>query len=142
MKKLLFIPLLTFTVTTFSQNLEGVNEQQLVVSSTYDSKSNSVKDELKVQRIALKTGVALDYVEKGAKDGVPVIFLHGICDSWHSFESALKYLPSSIHAFAITQRGHGDSEKPAEGYMPKEFNYKQYLSISEIYVRQTFQSTH
>ncbi|HEY5771397.1 MAG TPA: alpha/beta hydrolase, partial [Chitinophagaceae bacterium] len=50
-----------------------------------------------------------------------VIFLHGITDSWHSFESVLANLPSSIHAFAISQRGHGDSERPVQNYTPKDF---------------------
>ena len=30
-------------------------------------------------------------------------------------------MPNYIHGFAITQRGHGDSEKPMNGYTPKEF---------------------
>jgi non-heme chloroperoxidase len=74
-----------------------------------------------VKTIELSTNVKLQYVEKGNANGTPVIFLHGITDSWHSFESVLKYLPKSIHAFAISQRGHGDSERPASGYHPKDF---------------------
>src|SRR5688572_15070142 len=81
----------------------------------------SSNNELKVQRIALSTGVTLDYAEKGPASGTPVIFLHGITDSWHSFESVLLHLPSSIRGFALTQRGHGDSERPAEGYTPAHF---------------------
>src|SRR5262245_10463847 len=65
---------------------------------------------------ALSTGVRMGYVEQGASDGVPVIFLHGVTDSWHSFEHVLPLLPSSIHAFAVSQRGHGDSSRPATGY--------------------------
>ena len=74
-----------------------------------------------VKSIHLSTGVQLQYAEKGKPGGIPVIFLHGITDSWHSFESVLKELPGSIHAFAMTQRGHGDSERPQSGYSPKEF---------------------
>lgn len=76
---------------------------------------------LKEKFIQLYTGVTLEYVEKGDAKGIPVIFLHGLSDSWHSFESMLPYLPSSIHAFAISQRGHGDSERPAEGYSTHDF---------------------
>lgn len=121
MKKLLSLPLLALSIAASSQQLEGVNQEHLLVSSNATNAFIQSKEELKVRRIALKTGVTLDYVEKGAKTGTPVIFLHGICDSWHSFEGVLSHLPSSIRAFAITQRGHGDSEKPAEGYTPKEF---------------------
>jgi non-heme chloroperoxidase len=74
-----------------------------------------------VKEITLSTGVRLQYAEQGDLKGIPVIFLHGITDSWHSFESVLAYLPSSVHAFAISQRGHGDSERPADGFTPGHF---------------------
>jgi len=55
--------------------------------------------------VDLSTGVTLQYVEQGAPAGVSVLLLHGLSDSWHSFERVLPHLPESIHAFAITQRG-------------------------------------
>lgn len=73
------------------------------------------------KRIALSTGVELEYMEKGEAGGVPVIFLHGICDSWHSFQQVLELLPPGIHGFALSQRGHGDSERPTSGYTPADF---------------------
>ena len=74
------------------------------------------------QKIELSTGVDLEFVEQGDPKGVAVIFLHGLSDSWHSFESVLRQLPRSIHAFAISQRGHGDSDRPAMGYSPVDFS--------------------
>ena len=56
--------------------------------------------------ISLGAGLDLEYVESGARNGLPVIFLHGVTDSWGSFEGVLSRLPESIHAFAISQRGH------------------------------------
>jgi non-heme chloroperoxidase len=47
--------------------------------------------------------------------------LHGITDSWRSFELVLPHLPDSIHAIALTQRGHGDASRPAAGYRPHDF---------------------
>lgn len=76
---------------------------------------------LKEQYIQLSTGVKLEYVEHGNGAGTPVIFLHGISDSWHSFEKVLPLMPSSIHAFSVTHRGHGNSSKPVTGYHPKDF---------------------
>lgn len=76
---------------------------------------------IQVKTKRLSSGVKLEYAEKGKPGGLPVIFLHGITDSWHSFESVLPLLPESIHAFAITQRGHGDSERPARGYQSRDF---------------------
>ena len=66
--------------------------------------------------IALSTGVTLPYVEQGDPAGVPVLLLHGYTDSWRSFEDTLAHLPDSIHAIALTQRGHGDADRPATGY--------------------------
>lgn len=74
-----------------------------------------------VKSIDLPGRVRLEYAEQGNPAGIPVIFLHGITDSWHSFESVLTHLPSSIHAFAISQRGHGNSERPMQNYTPKDF---------------------
>jgi non-heme chloroperoxidase len=68
------------------------------------------------QFVTLSTGVRMEYAEHGAADGVPVVFLHGVTDSWHSFERVLPLLPATIHAFAVSQRGHGDSSRPASGY--------------------------
>lgn len=44
------------------------------------------------------------------------MLLHAYVDSWRSFEPVLAHLPHSIRAFAPTQRGHGDADKPASGY--------------------------
>ena len=42
-----------------------------------------------------------------------MILLHGVTDSWRSFEHVLPHLPRSLRAIAVTQRGHGNSSKPA-----------------------------
>jgi pimeloyl-ACP methyl ester carboxylesterase len=73
------------------------------------------------KRVKLPTGVDLPYVEQGDPAGVPVILLHGITDSWHSFEPVLPHLPGSIHIFALSQRGHGDADRPKTGYEPRDF---------------------
>jgi pimeloyl-ACP methyl ester carboxylesterase len=50
-----------------------------------------------------------------------LVVLHGYSDSWRSFELLLAQLPASLHAFALTQRGHGDASRPAGGYHPRDF---------------------
>jgi non-heme chloroperoxidase len=74
-----------------------------------------------IRTIRLSSGVSLPYVEQGDRDGVPVVFLHGVTDSWRSFEGVLPHLPASVHAFALTQRGHGDAAKPPTGYRTRDF---------------------
>lgn len=70
----------------------------------------------------LPDGMRLEYVEQGPEDGVPVIFLHGVTDSWRSFEPVLRRLPPSMRAFALSQRGHGGSSHPATGYRYRDFS--------------------
>ncbi|MEP7337808.1 MAG: alpha/beta hydrolase [Acidobacteriota bacterium] len=75
-----------------------------------------------VKSIELPNKLKFYYAEQGSASGIPVIFLHGITDSWRSFELALPHLPKSIHALALSQRGHGDSARPAENYRPQDFS--------------------
>ena len=115
MKKLLLLPNLLLTLALFAQQTEGVNEEHLLLAP------GEAQSKFDVKRIKLETGVALEYVEQGNANGTPVIFLHGLSDSWHSFKTVLPYLPPSVHAVALSQRGHGDSERPQQGYTPKDF---------------------
>jgi non-heme chloroperoxidase len=72
--------------------------------------------------VTLETGLKLAYVEQGGPAGIPVILLHGLTDSWRSFRRVLLHLPPSLHVFALSQRGHGDSDRPPRGYAPQDFS--------------------
>jgi pimeloyl-ACP methyl ester carboxylesterase len=74
-----------------------------------------------IKTISLSTDVKLNYIERGDPAGIPVVMLHGLTDSWRSFELVLPHLPASIRALALTQRGHGDSDRPAAGYRTRDF---------------------
>ncbi|MCR4394440.1 MAG: alpha/beta hydrolase [Dehalococcoidales bacterium] len=76
----------------------------------------------KVKTLVIHDQIALQYVEKGDFHGIPLILLHGYADSWRSFEPVLHHLHSSIHAFALTQRGHGDASRPLTGYRVSDFS--------------------
>jgi len=69
----------------------------------------------------LTTDVALHYAQRGDSNVEVIIFLHGYSDSWFSFSRVLPLLSSEYHAFALTQRGHGDSDKPECCYTPDDF---------------------
>ena len=66
-------------------------------------------------------GVHLDVVEHGDPDGIPVVLLHGLSDSRHSWDLALPHLPRSVRAIAVSQRGHGDSARPGS-YRVRDFS--------------------
>ncbi|MBW2619653.1 MAG: alpha/beta fold hydrolase, partial [Deltaproteobacteria bacterium] len=72
--------------------------------------------------IELKTGLRLHYVSQGDSQGKVVIFLHGYLDSWKSFQLVLDRLGPQHQAYAIDQRGHGDSDKPEGRYAIKDFS--------------------
>lgn len=86
-----------------------------------DNKLSGPISNYTLRTIKLPTGVQLQYAEQGDADGIPVILLHGFTDSWHSYEMVLPHLPPSLHVFAVSQRGHGNSSKPAGDYGPDDF---------------------
>src|ERR687894_251731 len=69
----------------------------------------------------LATGVRLHYAERGDQVGEAIVFLHGYSDSWYSFSRVLRLLSPEYHAFALTERGHGDSDKPECCYTLDDF---------------------
>jgi non-heme chloroperoxidase len=69
----------------------------------------------------IKTGVRLHYAEQGDPAGHPIILLHGYTDSWFSYSRALPAFSLTYHTYALSQRGHGDSERPMRGYTMSDF---------------------
>lgn len=118
MKKLTVVPLVLLGLSSFAQSTDGLSKEHMIPAGAGQETEGA---RYTPKRIALKTGVEVEYVEQGKPDGVPVIFLHGITDSWHSFETVLPLLPERIHAFALSQRGHGDSDRPTDKYSPGHF---------------------
>lgn len=85
---------------------------------------------LKVSKLPNK--IEIPYFEKGEKDGLPVIFLHGVGDSHRSWDIVFKHLPPTIRSIALTQRGHGDASKPTTGYEPADFANDVRLFMAEL----------
>lgn len=71
--------------------------------------------------VKLPGGLALEVVEHGTPGGVAVLCLHGITDSWRSFEPVLPWLPTEWHTIALSQRGHGGSDRPPANYGTRDF---------------------
>jgi pimeloyl-ACP methyl ester carboxylesterase/tetratricopeptide (TPR) repeat protein len=68
---------------------------------------------VQVTRVRVGTGVDLDVAQAGPVAGTPVLFLHGYTDSWFSYVPVLERLPAGLRAIVPSQRGHGESERPA-----------------------------
>ena len=65
-----------------------------------------------LREVTLPSGVRLQYAETGHPDGEPIIMLHGYTDSWFSYSRVLPLLAPKYRAISLTQRGHGDSDRP------------------------------
>ena len=74
-----------------------------------------------VSTVTLDGGLHLSYAEQGDRSGPGLVLLPGPTDSWLSYEAVLHHLPLSIRTVAVSQRGHGDSDKPASGYRVEDF---------------------
>jgi non-heme chloroperoxidase len=69
----------------------------------------------------LGTGPLVHYAEQGDPGGEVLVFVHGWPDSWFSFSRLLPLLPARYRAYALDQRGFGDSERPGSGYTIDHF---------------------
>jgi pimeloyl-ACP methyl ester carboxylesterase len=75
----------------------------------------SVETAIEFKDAQLSTGVRLRYAGAGSQNG-PVLLLHGYSDSWFSFSPIVGLMPPEFRLVVPDQRGHGDSERPREGY--------------------------
>jgi rifampin ADP-ribosylating transferase len=68
------------------------------------------------RRVHLATGVTVPYLEQGDPQAAAVLLLHAWVESSASFDRLLQEVPPTLRVFAMDQRGHGDADKPANGY--------------------------
>jgi pimeloyl-ACP methyl ester carboxylesterase len=74
-----------------------------------------------VSTVTLASGLTLSYVRQGDSVDPSVLLLPGPTDSWRSYEPVLDRLPQETHVIAVSQRGHGESDKPDSGYGVQDF---------------------
>lgn len=60
-------------------------------------------------------------ITKGDKNGVPVIFLHGITSYCYSFRKVLNLMPEKYYTLSMDMRGRGLSDSPKTGYLLKDY---------------------
>ena len=77
----------------------------------------SENDDAQHRFIVGGSGCRLHVVETGKRGGQPILFLHGISQSWLSWREQLySDLRRRYHLVAIDLRGHGLSDRPTTGY--------------------------
>lgn len=80
-----------------------------------------------------KSGVRLDYVESGNKNGKAIVLVHGMLCSKNFFKKQISFFENTeYHAIAVDLRGHGDSDKPLEGYTVKTYASDVHELIKEL----------
>ena len=71
--------------------------------------------------VTLESGLNLSYAHQGTRSDPVVLLLPGPTDSWRSYQAVLDRLPPDLPVMAVSQRGHGDSDKPETGYSVQDF---------------------
>lgn len=69
----------------------------------------------------LSSGLVVSYAAIGERSGSALLMLPGPTDSRRSYAAVLEELPSSMRSIAVSQRGHGDTDKPPTGYRVQDF---------------------
>lgn len=72
-------------------------------------------------KLELGNRVSLSYADLGPRSSDALVLLPGLSDSWRSYELVLPHLPATFRTIAVSQRGHGDSDKPEKGYAVRDF---------------------
>lgn len=80
---------------------------------TFQAAAAAADDVLTQAAFTTNDGIALHYVTSGT--GSPLVFVHGWSHSAKVFFAQLEALRDRHQVFALDQRGHGSSDKPAHG---------------------------
>lgn len=71
--------------------------------------------------VTLASGLRLSFARQGDTSDPAVLLLPGPTDSWRSYQPVLDRLSRETYAISVSQRGHGDSDKPDSGYGVEDF---------------------
>lgn len=76
--------------------------------------------DITLREVRLAGGLTIECAEQGRRGGPTLLLLHGITDTWRSFEPVLPWLPPDWRVVSMTQRGHGGSSAAAS-YRTRDF---------------------
>lgn len=74
-----------------------------------------------IGRVIVADGVSIPYADQGSATAACAVLVHGLGDSWRSYEAVLRHLPDDVRVLAPSLRGHGDADRPDGGYTPADF---------------------
>lgn len=73
------------------------------------------------ERFIHANGIRIHYLEWGAAGGFPIVCLHGSTGSAHHWDDVAADLCRDYRILCLDQRGHGDTDVPAQGYRVQDF---------------------
>lgn len=76
---------------------------------------------LTIRDVAVDDSVSIPVAAQGPTGGPCVVLIHGMGDSWRSYEPVLEHVPDDVHVLVPSLRGHGDADRPDSGYTPADF---------------------
>jgi pimeloyl-ACP methyl ester carboxylesterase len=91
---------------------------------------------LAVTAVRISSGITLSYAGWSGPEPT-LVLLPGPTDSWRSYRQVLELLPPSFGVVAVSQRGHGDSDKPRTGYRVEDFASDVLPFLDALDVQQT-----
>ena len=95
--------------------------ESLIGAQPKSTASSGWSSDVKFFSVSLKTGVRLRYGVQGDPAGEPIILLHGYSDSSFSYSTVLPMLDRKYRVYVLDQRGHGESDRPANAYALSQF---------------------
>lgn len=82
--------------------------------------ASGVPSRASLRRVAVAAGISIPYLDHGAETALPVVLIHGLGDSLRSFEPVLGHVANDVRALVPSLRGHGDADRPPQGYAPAD----------------------
>jgi pimeloyl-ACP methyl ester carboxylesterase len=73
-------------------------------------------DSLFHQKDAVVNGIRWHYIEEGAPDGIPILFLHGLPEGWYSWRYVAPEVDQRYRLIAIDMKGYGRSDRDDADY--------------------------
>jgi pimeloyl-ACP methyl ester carboxylesterase len=95
-------------------------DTQLTAEMFNVAPAKTTSSNTKSNRIKLRTGITMSYVELGDPEGPALVLVHGYGDSSFSFSRTAPMLDQRYRIIVPDQRGHGESDKPESGYAMKD----------------------
>ncbi len=87
------------------------------------------------RRVRLPDGITLGYVDRGPRDGRPVVLIHGYTNDARNWAPLLPYLDTRLRLILVDLRGHGASSKPPCCYDRIDMAYDVRLLMDHLGIR-------